>query len=173
MALSGFDVALWALAIAAGLPLATLLGAKPKPIPAYNSSGLGLMSPEAAADEAEKLLTGGFSAVKLRLGHPKARAGPRGHPRSAQAASRRHRAAGGCLTRQPPAGNLRPLKRTLSASDSRPTPPKGQKRFPISALKPRDLRAGYPSNFAQRGWLRKATRGISSSLCFADIDFVD
>ena len=37
-----------------GLPLATLLGAKPKPIPAYNSSGLGLMSPGAAADEAEK-----------------------------------------------------------------------------------------------------------------------
>ena len=28
--------------------------------PAYNSSGLGLMSPEAAADEAEKLLVGGF-----------------------------------------------------------------------------------------------------------------
>src|SRR5262249_523124 len=39
------------LAVAAGLPLATLLGAKPRPIPAYNSSGLGLMSPEAAADE--------------------------------------------------------------------------------------------------------------------------
>ena len=72
MALSGFDAALWdALAVAAGLPLATLLGAKPKLIPAYNSSGLGLMSPEAAADEAEKLLAGGFLSVKLRLGHPK------------------------------------------------------------------------------------------------------
>jgi mandelate racemase len=72
MALSGLDAALWdALAIAAGLPLATFLGAKPKPIPAYNSSGLGLMSPEAAADEAEKLLAGGFLSVKLRLGHPK------------------------------------------------------------------------------------------------------
>jgi len=71
MALSGFDAALWdALAVAAGLPLATLLGAKPKLIPAYNSSGLGLMSPEAAADEAEKLLAGGFLSVKLRLGHP-------------------------------------------------------------------------------------------------------
>ena len=46
------------LAVAAGLPLATFLGAKPKPISAYNSSGLGLMSPEAAADEAEKLLAG-------------------------------------------------------------------------------------------------------------------
>jgi hypothetical protein len=27
------------------------------------------MSPEAAADEAEKLLAGGFRSVKLRLGH--------------------------------------------------------------------------------------------------------
>src|SRR5260221_3557388 len=71
MALSALDAAIWdALAVAAGLPLATLLGAKPRPVPAYNSSGLGLMSPEAAADEAEKLLAGGFRSVKLRLGHP-------------------------------------------------------------------------------------------------------
>ena len=71
MALSAIDTAIWdALAVAAGVPLATLLGATPKPIPAYNSSGLGLMSPEAAADEAEKLLVGGFRSVKLRLGYP-------------------------------------------------------------------------------------------------------
>jgi len=71
MALSGLDTALWdALAVAASLPLATYLGARPKPIRAYNSSGLGLMSPEAAADEAEKLLAGGFRSVKLRLGYP-------------------------------------------------------------------------------------------------------
>lgn len=71
MALSGLDAALWdALAVAAGLPLATYLGSKPKPIRAYNSSGLGLMSPEAAGDEAEKLLIGGFRALKLRLGYP-------------------------------------------------------------------------------------------------------
>jgi mandelate racemase len=70
MALSGLDAALWdALAVAAGLPLATFLGARPRPIRAYNSSGLGLMPPQAAADEAEKLLAGGFTAVKLRLGH--------------------------------------------------------------------------------------------------------
>jgi mandelate racemase len=69
MRLSALAAAIWdALAVAAGLPLATLLGAKPRPIPAYNSSGLGLMSPEAAADEAEKLLAGGFRSVKLRLG---------------------------------------------------------------------------------------------------------
>ncbi len=70
MALSALDMALWdALAIAAGLPLATMLGAPPRPLPAYNSCGLGLMAPEAAADEAEQLLEGGFRAVKLRLGY--------------------------------------------------------------------------------------------------------
>ena len=71
MALSALDMALWdALAVAAGKPLAGLLGASPRPIPAYNSCGLGLMAPEAAADEAEQLLAGGFKAVKLRLGYP-------------------------------------------------------------------------------------------------------
>jgi mandelate racemase len=71
MAMSGFDVAAWdALAIAAGVPLATLVGSAPRPIPAYNSCGLGLMAAEALADEAERLLAGGFRAVKLRLGYP-------------------------------------------------------------------------------------------------------
>ena len=71
MAMSGFDVACWdALAVAAGKPLVAFLGGSPRPITAYNSNGLGLMAPEAAADEAEKLLEGGFRAVKLRLGYP-------------------------------------------------------------------------------------------------------
>lgn len=71
MAMAGLDMACWdALAIAAGMPLATMLGSASKSVPAYNSSGLGLMPPEAAADEAEKLLEGGFRAVKLRLGYP-------------------------------------------------------------------------------------------------------
>ncbi|MBI4204274.1 MAG: mandelate racemase [Betaproteobacteria bacterium] len=71
MALAGLDIACWdALAIAAGLPLVSYLGGTPQPIPAYNSCGLGLMAPQAAADEAEKLLAGGFRAVKLRLGYP-------------------------------------------------------------------------------------------------------
>jgi len=71
MALSAFDAALWdALAVAAGVPLATFLGASPRPIAAYNSCGLGLMEKEAVADEAQKLLENGFKAVKLRLGHP-------------------------------------------------------------------------------------------------------
>jgi mandelate racemase len=70
MALAALDGALWdARAQAAGLPLATLLGAGPRPVPAYNSSGLGLMTPQAAADEAELLLERGFRAVKLRLGY--------------------------------------------------------------------------------------------------------
>jgi mandelate racemase len=53
------------------LQLAALLGSEPKRIPAYNSCGLGLMtSPDQVADEAVKLLVGGFRAIKLRLGYP-------------------------------------------------------------------------------------------------------
>jgi mandelate racemase len=71
MAMAVFDVACWdALARAAGVPLASYLGSAPRPVPAYNSCGLGLMEPGALADEAEKLLAGGFRAVKLRLGYP-------------------------------------------------------------------------------------------------------
>lgn len=71
MALAGLDVALWdILAKAAGLPLCAMLGARPQPLRAYNSNGLGLMAPEACADEAVELLEGGFTAVKLRLGRP-------------------------------------------------------------------------------------------------------
>src|SRR5947199_181349 len=71
MAIAGLDVAAWdALAIAAGVPLATFLGGKPEPVLAYNSCGLGLMAPDEVADEAAKLLGRGFRAVKLRLGYP-------------------------------------------------------------------------------------------------------
>jgi len=72
MAVAGFDTACWdALAQAAGQPLCRLLGAAPRPIPAYNSCGLGLMDDTSAlAAEAETLLAGGFRAVKLRLGYP-------------------------------------------------------------------------------------------------------
>jgi mandelate racemase len=71
MAMAGFDVACWdALAIAAGKPLAELLGAVPRPIRAYNSNGLGIMPPDALAKEAVELLEGGFTALKLRLGYP-------------------------------------------------------------------------------------------------------
>jgi mandelate racemase len=69
MVASSVDTAIWdALAIAADMPLARFLGASPRQVPAYNSNGLGLISPDAAADEAEALLENGFRAVKLRLG---------------------------------------------------------------------------------------------------------
>ena len=73
MALDGFDTACWdALAQAAGQPLCRMLGAEPRPVPAYNSCGLGLMDDLGAlAAEAEALLAlGNFRAVKLRLGYP-------------------------------------------------------------------------------------------------------
>jgi len=73
MAIAGFDTACWdALATAAGLPLVRLIGSEPRPVPAYNSCGLGLMDDLGAlAAEAETLLAmGGFRAVKLRLGYP-------------------------------------------------------------------------------------------------------
>ena len=70
MALSALDAALWdALAIAAGRPLATVLGSAPRRVPAYNSNGLGLMGPQATAEEALKMVADGFRAVKLRLGY--------------------------------------------------------------------------------------------------------
>jgi L-alanine-DL-glutamate epimerase-like enolase superfamily enzyme len=69
MAMAGLDVAAWdALAIGSGVPLARLLGAELKPIPAYNSCGLGLMDdPEAVAGEAEKLLAPGFRVFSLEF----------------------------------------------------------------------------------------------------------
>ena len=70
MAASGFDMACWdALAKAAGLPLAQYMGGTVEPIRAYNSCGLGLMAPQAAAREAVALVEeGNFEAVKVRLG---------------------------------------------------------------------------------------------------------
>ena len=71
MALSALDVALWdAAAIACARPLASLLGGSCEPIRAYNSSGLGLMAPDAAVREAQLLLERGFEGIKLRLGYP-------------------------------------------------------------------------------------------------------
>ena len=69
IALAGIDMALWdALAVAAGLPLVRLLGGAPRPVPAYNSCGLGLVGVERAAVEAPELARG-FSAIKVRLGY--------------------------------------------------------------------------------------------------------
>lgn len=72
MALAAVDMAAWdALARSRGLPLAALLGGAPRPIPTYNSNGLGIIGPERATTEARELLAG-FRAVKVRLGYPEA-----------------------------------------------------------------------------------------------------
>lgn len=70
MAMAGVDMAAWdGLARAASMPLARLLGGAVRPVPAYNSCGLGMIGAEAAAREAVDLLAPGFDAVKLRLGY--------------------------------------------------------------------------------------------------------
>ncbi|MGH8687167.1 MAG: enolase C-terminal domain-like protein [Burkholderiales bacterium] len=72
-ALSGIDMAAWdAIGQARKLPLVRLLGGTPRPIPAYNSKGLGIMPLKPLAKEAVALVKEGFSAVKLRLGRPHA-----------------------------------------------------------------------------------------------------
>jgi len=72
-AMSGIDMAAWdALGQALGQPLARLLGATPRPIPAYNSKGLGILPLEDLQKEAVELVDEGFNAVKLRLGRPSA-----------------------------------------------------------------------------------------------------
>jgi len=73
-AMSGIDMAAWdALGQALGQPLARLLGATPRPIPAYNSNGLGILPIKLLQKEAVELVEEGFSAIKLRLGRPDAR----------------------------------------------------------------------------------------------------
>ena len=73
-AIAGIDTAAWdACAQAAGQPLVRLLGGAPRPIPAYNSNGLGLLPLKELPKAANDLLKGGFNAVKLRLGRPDAR----------------------------------------------------------------------------------------------------
>jgi mandelate racemase len=72
-AMSGIDMAAWdAAAQELDQPLVRLLGAAPRPVPAYNSKGLGLLSERELAREASELVDEGFRAVKLRLGRPSA-----------------------------------------------------------------------------------------------------
>jgi mandelate racemase len=73
-AMSGIDMAAWdALGQALGQPLVRLLGASPRPIPAYNSKGLGILPIKLLQKEAVELVEEGFSAIKLRLGRAEAR----------------------------------------------------------------------------------------------------
>jgi mandelate racemase len=70
IAVSGLDMAGWdALAKAAALPLAVLLGGSLGAVPAYNSNGLWLRDVAGLGDEARALVAeGGFGGLKLRLG---------------------------------------------------------------------------------------------------------
>jgi mandelate racemase len=73
-AMSGIDMAAWdALGQALGQPVARLLGGEPRPVPAYNSKGLGLLPLKALPKEATDLVGEGFSAIKLRLGRAEAK----------------------------------------------------------------------------------------------------
>src|ERR1700760_3158365 len=70
MAMAAIDMAAWdACAKAANLPLVRLLGGVVKPVPAYQSRGLGIIGPEKAGEEAARLIPG-FRAIKARLGYP-------------------------------------------------------------------------------------------------------
>jgi mandelate racemase len=75
IAVSGLDMAAWdALAKAANMPLCVLLGGSVGPVTAYNSNGLWLKDPAAAAEEAIELRDEGrFSGLKLRLGRDRIR----------------------------------------------------------------------------------------------------
>lgn len=68
-ALSGVDIALWDLnARRAGLPLATLLGASPGPVPTYASPVGFQPTLEQSAAAARDLLSQGYRALKIKVG---------------------------------------------------------------------------------------------------------
>ena len=74
-AMAAIDMCAWdALGQALGQPVVRLLGGEPKPIPAYNSNGLGILKTKELTREAEQLVAEGFSGIKLRLGRPTAAA---------------------------------------------------------------------------------------------------
>lgn len=69
LAVSGLDTALWdALAQAADVSLAVLLGSRPRPIRAYDS--LGMVAAAGAAAQAERSRAAGFTALKIKVGWP-------------------------------------------------------------------------------------------------------
>lgn len=73
IAISGLDMAIWdALAKAANVPLAVLLGATAGPVRAYNTNGLWLIPLDRVEKEAAELVAqGNFKAIKIRLGREK------------------------------------------------------------------------------------------------------
>ena len=96
IAVVGIDMAIWdALAKAAGMPLAVMLGGSLGGVPAYNSNGLWLTDVSTLAKEAKELVAEGqFKGLKLR------RPGPAGRrcccaPRSSRGCGRRNQVDGG------------------------------------------------------------------------------
>jgi len=72
IAMAAIDMAAWdALAKAAELPLVRLLGGQPRPIPVYNSLGMG--GADLAAQEAEGSAAAGYRAVKYKVGYSSVR----------------------------------------------------------------------------------------------------
>lgn len=73
IAISGLDMAIWdALAKAANVPLAVLLGGTTGKVRAYNTNGLWLIPLDRIEREAAELVAqGGFKAIKIRLGRDK------------------------------------------------------------------------------------------------------
>lgn len=68
MAIAGIDMAVWdALARAAQMPLAQLLGGQSRPVPAYFSQGMDGL--ERGVELAEQCLTLGFEAMKIKVGY--------------------------------------------------------------------------------------------------------
>jgi len=69
IAMAAVDMAAWdALARTVGLPLVRLLGGEARPIPVYNSLGMGGV--DLAAREAEESAAAGFHGVKYKIGYP-------------------------------------------------------------------------------------------------------
>jgi D-galactarolactone cycloisomerase len=70
LAMSGIDMALWDIrGKALGLPLYKLLGGSKKAIPAYAGGvSLGYQPPQKLIEEAQKSLSQGYKAIKLRVG---------------------------------------------------------------------------------------------------------
>jgi mandelate racemase len=67
MAISGIDMALWdALGRAAEQPLARLLGAEPRALPAYDS--FGIVDLVAGEGDLQRSVEAGFSAIKIKIG---------------------------------------------------------------------------------------------------------
>ena len=74
-AMSAIDMCAWdALGQALWQPVARLLGGEPRPVPAYNSTGLGILKIKDLMKESEQLVAERFSAIKLRLGRTEAKA---------------------------------------------------------------------------------------------------